>query len=429
MVSFISLPIEVLFQSITGSELPITRSAIRVFAHRYCSLRLVHKPLTKNIDYCWKVCLEFLWNDWKNALEWKDVSKEGFVKQLFCRSNLIVNWIDGNPKVTKQAYSNIQNKELVLEIDAPVKGCVYKWVGDCNPILFSESFSANICYSSYYFMCNKTVAIQGIDEFYGTVIFYHAEGMKEIGRISGVSERRILSKSILNEEAAYIFTAHFNDAINSFDQFEMDVYDVSACLKFNCKLPFYLMSAYTFGDNLIFYCYHEGALRLAKASLNRDNPQFIYSSFIEQSNRLSKLVEVQGQLLFLSLDKAMLSIQVVEIAKDQINLSPMNLSGSKDFALHSSILSVCSHLDKLFVASYDDNYKPSLYVIDLNSQCMKMIKTLDIRWLNHDISMISISLGVVQVFIPDRYEPYALTLDYLFQRSNVDDKSILHITL
>lgn len=414
MVSIITLPPEVLFQSLTGlSSYPLTHSAIREFSSLYCRFRLICKPLTKKIDLCWRACLESFWNDWKEAPEWHDRLREDFVKQLFSSSKLIVNWIDGTPKITKLPYKDIQNKQLILKFEAPVQGEAFITLE--SPIIFAETLSDNVCHDSYYFDCNKTIAVQINEGGNGSALFYKLDDMQLIGRVEGTAQTKVmphtLLKPLLFEKTACIFTADVNLQINGFDHFVMDVYDVSSfsISKINqMELPFYLVTAYATKDHFVFFCNQDNSYMLGATSREGHKPLFVYSLPINPPCKSSRLVEIQGQLLLLSIKKKSIKIQIVKITSDAIHLEPVEIPG----LLHLDIFEAYVHLDKLFVISYDSNYRPTLFVIDFVTKCMQTVSTLEFQWLNHGMNIVSSNLGVVQVFVPDRSNPHVITLDY-----------------
>lgn len=419
--SFLSLPREILFQSVSGqSGFLNTRSAIRAFTVSYLPLSLVSKPLKEKIDICWLDCLGLLWNDWKKASEWRDLSKEEFVKQLFFCSNLIVNWIDGTPKVTKRTYKEMDEKELVLKFDDPYQGVAYKMAKWHHPILFSESPGENTSHDSYYFDCNKTFAIHVNEGGFGSAVFYSFEDMRQIGKVEGTTQIRVMPhcdlKPLLFEKTACIFTAKFHEPINGFDHFVMDIYDVltSSIEHVNqIELPFYVVTAHAVKDQFVFFCHRDKSYMLAAVS----GDGFVYSAPFASLCRSSKFVEMQGQLFFLSLVKCTLSIQVVEITSDGIHLQSIEIPGIEELVLHTDIFEASSYLDKLFVISYDSDHKPMLFVIDFITMQFKTISLLEFKWLNHGMTIVSSRLGVVQVFIPDRYNPSTLTIDYTSKKN------------
>lgn len=398
MVSFTSLPNEILFQCITNHP-DLNNQAIREFASAYCPLRVINQSLRKQIDECWQVCLEQVRKNWK-------------IKEQFVSSKFIVNWIDGTPKVVKQSYKEVQ-KELVLEFEEPVHGYAYKMLESSDPVLFADSPVENVCYDSYYFNCSKTIAVQVRE---GVVTFYKLDGMQPIGLALGTDQRKVMPHSDLQplflENEVCIFSAKTNVQINGLDGFAMEVYDI--CTSYISKvkeieLPFYVVSAHAVKDYLVFYCRKDGSYVIGATA---DRQKFAYSTSLNPPHRSAKLVEIQRQLHFISLKGATLSIQAVEITAEGINLHPVEISGVEQFVLHLDILGAFSHLDKLFVISYDANYKTTLFAINLALKSMQILAPVDFQWLNHGIAFVSCSIGVVKVLIPDRYNPCMLTIDY-----------------
>lgn len=248
MNSLTSLPNEILFQCVTGSANYTNHQLIKNLILSGTQVKSTCKDLHIKIEKCWKTCLDALWHEWKICHSLHH-SKEQFVKQLSSSPSLLLNWVDGKPKISWQSLYATLKDGFFLEINPEAEDSLLKMISTCGDDSIPTLWTS---------MAGKNAVAFTRSTPFGDASIIDLKARKFIGELLGHADRKL----IFDQEIKPIF--YKNEVIILFKlghklteiaYYEIETKEIS--LKKSFRISQHISSMDLFNDHLVLQAHDE----------------------------------------------------------------------------------------------------------------------------------------------------------------------------
>lgn len=391
-----SYPDELIYHLVTGTTSQINRSNILLFGRQCKALSLTCNMLLNTINRCWKLCLDILWNDWKEMPEFKHMVRTDFsLPRTF-----ICNWLEGKPQIItcnlKDDKSITENPYIVLRQLQKDKSLPFSKM--CPPV-HSLRFGA---------LSNGAT--------YGNALFINLKTYACLEELSGTKHTRLYFTDSIHP---LFFKADIL-ILSRHRGYQIRIYSSSPEISEKKRIPIpydHIVALQILNDHLVFL-YDAYPHKLAAASipslLGDQEPHFIHLNPLEN---YGKFIPFKDKLLLYSgfgyIDNPP-CLQVLNISNHAFQITPLSIEGISALKFNFIDCAYC-HLDKFFIVGQPKANAMGerfLVIIDLATQLVEQVHPFHIDNLEDDIGMFSNGIGQITVLIPEANNYYTLKFNY-----------------